>query len=151
MMTAMLHQEIAPGIEPIFIEWAKKDGKPIAYLETPATFPTLADAIPIPVVERTVTTLIADLTIPQKSLMAMYDAWVRRDVRAFCKTVESSPLMAVPEMRKAVLDLRNESWADGLGELMNVDRNTLVAIGALHVCLPGNALECAGIDAQMIG
>jgi hypothetical protein len=73
-VTSALHQQIAPGIEPTFIEWARKDGKPSAYLESPDAYPTLADAVPLAAVERTLAALLADPTVPPKSLMAMCDS-----------------------------------------------------------------------------
>jgi uncharacterized protein len=52
-----------------------------------------------------------------------------------------SPIFSLPGIRSAILDARNCAWAPRVRETLDTPKRTLVVVGALHLCGPGNLIE----------
>lgn len=150
MLSATTLSPMAPGVEPIFLSLASEHGKPIEFLESTSAFPALADAIPVQTIDRTLATMLANLEAARKSQLDMHKAWARADIAEFEKLAREAPLLREPEIKRALLDLRNEAWVPHLQALMNCPQRTLVAVGALHLFVCPTAQQIAGIELQVL-
>ena len=63
----------------------------------------------------------------------MYKAWYDNDQATFDSTYAVIPLMKIPELRVAILDHRNETWALYIVQLLPAAQNILVVVGAGHL------------------
>jgi uncharacterized protein YbaP (TraB family) len=132
------------GIEPTFIQRAAVDGKELQYLELPSDFAALADAIPLQLVDSTLAEMLANPDAVRANQLAMHESWFRGDMQAFSQIAQNLPLLRFPQIKSALLDLRNEAWASKLQERMNyTEKRTLIAVGALHLSyvLRGNSRD----------
>ncbi len=143
-------QRTAPGIEGQFMQWAGEQSKPVQFLETAEQVAAALESAPLSEVYRGLELLASDLSVPQRSLEAMYSAWLRSDLPALFNVATQSPLFHFTGLRAAVLERRNREWALGLSELMESPTRTLVAVGALHLHGVGNAFEYVGRSVRVI-
>ncbi len=150
VLSATVLSPMVGGIEHNFIHWAKEDGKELNYLEPPCAFPALADAIPVELVDSTLANTLADLDAASANQLAMHQAWVSGSMTAFAQIAHKSPLLGVPQIKSALLDLRNQAWAAKLKLLQGCTNRTLVAVGALHLCMHPTAQHFAAVDLQII-
>jgi uncharacterized protein YbaP (TraB family) len=72
----------------------------------------------------------------------MHAAWLDGDLSAVHRIAVESPMFNLPDIRRAILDARNHTWAARISELLARPERTLVVVGALHLCGPGNLVEC---------
>lgn len=150
LLSAVFTQQTVVGIEGQFIQWAKEQSKPVDFLETAEQVAAAFESAPLSEVYGGLDLLASDLSAPQRSLEAMYAAWLRGDLPALCSVATQSPLFHFAGLRAAVLERRNREWVPALSQLMNSPLRTLVAVGALHLHGTGNALECLGRDVQLV-
>ncbi|NIF53560.1 MULTISPECIES: TraB/GumN family protein [Burkholderiaceae] len=137
-----LLQQVVDGVEPRMLRSAMAQAKPCRYLETADEIAAALESIPLPVLGQALEMLMADRAEPQRTLERMYAAWIAGDLGAVERIAVESPMFNLPGIRHAILDVRNRAWAARLHEHANVRERTLVVVGALHLCGPGNLLEC---------
>jgi uncharacterized protein YbaP (TraB family) len=100
------------------------------------------ETIPLEAVGAALGLLMADREEPQRTLERMHDAWLDGDLQAVQRIAVESPMFNLPGIRHAILDARNRAWAARLKERLHERERTLVVVGALHLCGPGNLIEC---------
>ncbi len=137
-----LFQQVVEGVEPRLLRSALTQGKPYRYLETAQDVAASLDSIPLDAIAAALDLLMADLTEPQRTLEKMHAAWIDGDLPAVQRIAVESPMFNLPGIREAILDARNRAWAAHLTALIERPERTLVVVGALHLCGPGNLIEC---------
>ena len=147
-----LFQQVVEGVEPRMLRAAMTEGKPYEYLETAADVAATLDPIPMEALGAALRALMADLDEPQRTLEQMHAAWLEGNVQKVYGIAALSPMFNLGEIRRAVLDARNRAWAQRLKARFIDTRTdaptraprTLIVVGALHLCGPGNLLACLG-------
>jgi uncharacterized protein YbaP (TraB family) len=137
-----LFQQVVEGVEPRMLRSAIAEAKPYRYLETAQDVAALLDTIPLEAVSAALGLLMADRDEPQRTLERMHAAWLEGDLQAVQQIAVESPMFNLPGIRHAILDARNRAWAARLKDLPQQRERTLVVVGALHLCGPGNLIEC---------
>jgi uncharacterized protein YbaP (TraB family) len=128
MVAPALCQRVVEGVEPRMLREAEEV---VASLES----------IPLPAICTGLELLLADLTEPQRTLDRMQAAWLQRDLQGVYDVAAESPMFSLPGIRSAILDARNHAWAPRVREALETPKRTLVVVGALHLCGPGNLIE----------
>ena len=137
-----LFQQVVEGVEPRMLRSAIAQAKPYRYLETAQDVAAALESIPLEAVGAALGLLMADRDEPQRTLERMHAAWLEGDLQAVQQIAIESPMFNLPGIRDAILDMRNRAWAARLKELLEQRERTLVVVGALHLCGPGNLIEC---------
>lgn len=137
-----LFQQVVEGVEPRMLRSALTQAKPYQYLETAQDVAALLESIPLEAVGTALGMLMSDLEEPQRTLERMHAAWLHGDLQAVHQIAVESPMFNLPGIRHAILDARNRVWAARVTELLGRPERTLVVVGALHLCGPGNLIEC---------
>jgi uncharacterized protein YbaP (TraB family) len=137
-----LFQQVVEGVEPRMLRSAIAQGKPYRYLETAREVAAALESIPLEAIGTALGMLTADLDEPQRTLERMHAAWLDGDLPAVHRIAAESPMFNLPGVRHAILDARNRAWATRMTELSSRPERTLVVVGALHLCGPGNLLDC---------
>lgn len=144
LMLGQMKLQLVSGIEPRFKEWGAKDAKPIRYLEQASEAAASFASVPLNDVEASLALVLADLSLPQRDLEALYAAWITGERAQFFAVAGQLPLFSFPTIRKALLDSRNRAWAQPIEQLLSAAEPTLVVVGAAHLCGPANLEECLG-------
>ncbi|SMG14909.1 TraB/GumN family protein [Paraburkholderia susongensis] len=137
-----LLQQVVEGVEPRMLRSAIAQGKPYRYLETAQEVAVALESIPLQVLGAALDMLMADRAEPQRTLERMHVAWLDGDLPSVQRIAVESPMFNLPGIRHAILDVRNRAWAARLNEHIDARERTLVVVGALHLCGPGNLAEC---------
>ncbi len=137
-----LFQQVVEGVEPRMLRSALAQAKPYEYLETAQEVVASLESIPLEAVGAALGMLMCDLDEPQRTLERMYTAWLHGDLQAVHQIAVESPMFNLPGIRSAILDARNRAWAARVKELAGRPERILVVVGALHLCGPGNLIEC---------
>jgi uncharacterized protein YbaP (TraB family) len=137
-----LFQQVVEGVEPRMLRSALTQAKPYQYLETAQDVAASLESIPLEAVGTALGMLMSDLAEPQRTLERMHAAWLNGDLPAVHQIAVESPMFNLPGIRHAILDARNRAWATRLTALLGRPERTLVVVGALHLCGPGNLIEC---------
>jgi len=145
-----LFQQLVDGVEPRMLRWAMAHGKPYEYLETASEVADALETIPLSVVANVLATLMEDLGEPQRTLERMHAVWLEGDLSGVQRIAAESPMFALPEIRRAILDTRNRLWAQRVNKLLARPERTLVVVGALHLCGPGNLVDCLARPVQPV-
>jgi uncharacterized protein YbaP (TraB family) len=141
MVAPTLCQRVVEGVEPRMLREAAAQAKPYRFLETVDEVVASLESIPLPAICAGLELLLADLTEPQRTLERMQAAWLQRDLQAIYDVAAESPMFSLPGIRSAILDARNRAWAPRVREVLDTRERTLVVVGALHLCGPGNLIE----------
>ncbi|RDK01264.1 TraB/GumN family protein [Paraburkholderia lacunae] len=136
-----LFQQVVEGVEPRMLRSAIAQGKPYRYLETAEEVAASLESIPLEAVSAALGLLISDLKEPQRTLERMHAAWLHGDLQAVHEIAVESPMFNLPGIRHAILDARNHAWAERVTAMLGRPERTLVVVGALHLCGPGNLIE----------
>lgn len=137
-----LFQQVVEGVEPRMLRSAQTQAKPYRYLETAQDVAASLESISLEAVGSALGMLMSDLDEPQRTLERMHAAWLHGDLQAVYQIAIESPMFNLPGIRHAILDARNRAWAARVKELLGRPERTLVVVGALHLCGPGNLVEC---------
>ncbi len=137
-----LFQQVVEGVEPRMLRSAITQAKPYRYLETALEVAEALESIPLDAIGAALGLLISDLDEPQRTLERMHAAWLEGDLATVHRIAVESPMFNLPGIRHAILDARNRIWAARLTEQLTRPERTLVVVGALHLCGPGNLIEC---------
>jgi uncharacterized protein YbaP (TraB family) len=137
-----LFQQVVEGVEPRMLRSAIAQAKPYRYLETAREVATLLESIPLDAIGAALDLLMADRDEPQRTLERMHAAWLEGDLQAVQQIAVGSTMFNLPGIRHAILDARNRAWAQRLKDILQQRERTLVVVGALHLCGPGNLIEC---------
>ncbi|MEW9580896.1 TraB/GumN family protein [Paraburkholderia sp. DGU8] len=137
-----LFQQVVEGVEPRMLRSAIAQAKPFSYLETAQDVAAALETIPLEAIGAALRLLMADREEPQRTLERMHEAWLNGDLQAVQRIADESPMFNLPGIRHAILDARNRAWAKRLQACLDERARTLVVVGALHLCGPGNLIEC---------
>jgi len=116
-------------------QFAVENGRAIEFLESPAEFATLLDAVDSSVIVSTMPPMLEE-EAPRRNLKLindMYEAWYQSDVASFDRVYLSTALMKIVELRAAMIDRRNENWLSKIESLVPSLQNTLIVVGAGHL------------------
>jgi uncharacterized protein YbaP (TraB family) len=138
-------QSCEPGVEAQLLGRAKADGKATSQLERGEDLCNAFGSAPLESIEAGIKHALLDAGDAQSRLQSMYDAWFARDRAGLLAAAEASGMFEIPALREAGLILRNRAWAPKIRDLTNGTRRTLVVVGAMHLCGPGNLEECLGV------
>ncbi|MFM0218630.1 MULTISPECIES: TraB/GumN family protein [Paraburkholderia] len=136
-----LFQQLVEGVEPRMLRWATGEGKAYEFLETAQEVAGALESIPLDAVAAALELLMADISEPQRTVERMHEAWLDGDLSAVHRIAVESPMFNLPDIRRTILDGRNHMWAARINELLARPERTLVVVGALHLCGPGNLVE----------
>ncbi|HEY4296965.1 MAG TPA: TraB/GumN family protein [Paraburkholderia sp.] len=145
-----LFQQVVEGVEPRMLRSAIAQAKPYCYLETAQEVAAVLESIPLEAIGAALGLLMADREEPQRTLERMHVAWLDGDLQAVQQIAVESPMFNLPGVRHAILDARNRAWAERLKERLGQRERTLVVVGALHLCGPGNLIECLGQPVEAV-
>jgi uncharacterized protein YbaP (TraB family) len=137
-----LFQQVVEGVEPRMLRSAITQGKPYRYLETAQEVAASLESIPLDAIGAALGLLMSDLAEPQRTLERMHAAWLDGDLAEMQRIAAESPMFNLPGIREAILDARNRAWAARLKDLATRPERTLIVVGALHLCGPGNLIDC---------
>ena len=143
-------QEVALGVESALLQSCAIDGKPIDVLETAAEARAAFDSAAPEDVERVVVACVRDMPHAQQRLLRLHAAWLARDRAAMHAAAADSPFGASAALWEAGIARRNRAWALKLEPLLATSRRTLVVVGALHLCGPGNLEECLDVEFRQV-
>ena len=138
-------QQLELGIESEFLRRCAIDGKPLDVLESVGDLRAAFDSAPLPEVEKVIAACLSDMPTAQDRLLRLHAAWLARDREAMYAIAAGSPIGASAAMWEAGLARRNRIWGLKLQEVLATPQRTLVVVGALHLCGPGNLEECLGV------
>ena len=135
-----------PGVEAAVLARAATDKKTLQALESADDLRRAFGAAPLAAIEDALDQMLVDLPSLQRRLEALHAAW-RTGVRAaVLDAAKESAMFKSPALHDAGLASRNRAWARQLRPMMVLPRRTLVVVGALHLCGPGNLEECLGVS-----
>jgi uncharacterized protein YbaP (TraB family) len=137
-----LFQQVVEGVEPRMMRSALAQSKPYEYLETADDVAAALESIPLEALGAALDLLMADRDEPQRTLERMHAAWLGGDLDAVQQVAVESPMFNLPGIREAILERRNRAWAARLAQRTGRPQRTLVVVGALHLCGPGNLIDC---------
>lgn len=144
LMAPSFVMRTSDGVEPNLKRMADRDGKGVMHLEKSADIGAAFESVPIQEVLMGLEMFTRDLSMPQRVLEQMHIAWVQRDLAALYSAAQQSPTFHLSAFRDAALFVRNRRWAPLVHDHMKSRIKTLVVIGSLHLCGPGNVIECVG-------
>ncbi|WP_233802541.1 TraB/GumN family protein [Paraburkholderia sp. HP33-1] len=145
-----LLQQVVEGVEPRMLRSAIAQAKPYRYLESAQDVAVALESIPLEAIAAALDMLMADRGEPQRTLERMHAAWLEGDLHAIQQIAVESPMFNLPGIRHAILDARNRAWAARLNGLLDTRERTLVVVGALHLCGPGNLSDCLARPVQAV-
>jgi len=146
---AFLVQKV-DGVEARFLRSAIEHSKAIQFLETAQDVARAFDSIPLAEIQADLKNLVSDLSGPQRVLTQMHSAWLTRDLEAFWLVASKLPMMKFPGARNAVLDSRNLAWVPPIRQILGSTKRTLIVVGALHLCGPGNLIDLLACNLEQI-
>jgi uncharacterized protein YbaP (TraB family) len=135
-----------PGVEAAVLARAAVDGKALQTLETADDLRRAFDCAPLAVVEDALDQVLLDLPLLQQRFEALHAAWLTGDRAAVLEVGSQAVMFKIPALHEAGLVSRNRAWATKVRQLMALPHRTLVVVGALHLCGPGNLEECLGVQ-----
>lgn len=138
-------QQAEPGIELAFMNRRAIDGKPVDVLETEGDVRVAFDSAPLPEVEKVIEACLRDAPTAQGRFLRLHAAWLARDRAGMYAIAADSPFGASDAMWEAGIARRNRAWALKLQTLLTTSQRTLVVVGAMHLCGPGNLEACLGV------
>lgn len=145
-----LLQQVVEGVEPRMLRSAIAQAKPYRYLESARDVAVALESIPLQAIAAALEMLMADRGEPQRTLERMHAAWLEGDLHAIQRIAVESPMFNLPGIRQAILDVRNHAWAARLKPWLDARERTLVVVGALHLCGPGNLIDCLARPVQAV-
>lgn len=144
LFTPLRACSLVEGVESLFRHRAAQDNKAVRFLESGAECAAAFDTAPIDEIIQSLELFASNASAFQPLLVKMYDAWIRQDLHGVFDA--RLPAVRLPGIHHAALTVRNRAWVPVLEAVMDTDKRTLIAVGALHFCGPGNVLELLGRD-----
>ena len=139
-------QRVTPGIESALLQCCAIDGKRVDVLETAGDVRAAFESASPDEVDRLVAACVRDMPNAQYRLIRLHAAWLARDRVAMHAAALDSPFGASAAMWEAGIVRRNRAWATTLRARLATSSKTLVVVGAMHLCGPGNLEECLGVQ-----
>jgi uncharacterized protein len=120
------------GLDKHFYARARKDGKPVAALETVDFQFDLLNGLSKEESELLMKTTLEDIDRAKKECAEMINAWRTGNAEALDKLLNEASREA-PVLFKRLLTDRNYNWAPKIREWLQGDKNVLVVVGAAHL------------------
>jgi uncharacterized protein YbaP (TraB family) len=127
-------QPYAPGVETQFLSSARTQGKPTYTLETGASIAALLDRVPPEVIVAYMTRVLDAPDLACRRIRQLHQGWLERSLAAMYEAARETPVFQNPALKQAVLTGRNLAWMPRLRLALQSPRNTLIVVGALHLC-----------------
>ncbi|WP_062112630.1 TraB/GumN family protein [Collimonas pratensis] len=150
LVASMFHMQMAEGVDTRFFRSATEQSKAIHFLETAQDVALAFGSIPLVEIHAGLKELVSDLSEPQRVFTNMHNAWLTRDVEALWLVASKLPIMKSQGARNAVFDFRNQAWAPVIQQMLGTTKRTLVVVGALHLCGPGNLIDRLGHNVEQV-
>jgi len=131
--------DFAAGVEDLVTVQARRAGKTIRYLETPAEVPAALDELPIGTYIEAYD-LMQDVELRRQHLSDLFAAWSGRSVGGVESVMTRAPLMRVTQLREALFENRNRKWIPKIIEIIKSGRNSVIFVGAGHLGGPSGLL-----------
>jgi uncharacterized protein YbaP (TraB family) len=141
LLSTLFAQRTQSGIEQFFTQRSIEQSRTPQYLETSEDIAAIFDGVEYADICKGLETLALDLSAPQRAVEETYSAWFRGDLAGVGAVALKSPLFALPHVKAAVIDRRNQNWIPHLQRVLESPARTLVAVGALHLHGSGSVLE----------
>lgn len=129
------------GIEPHFLRFAQRDGKPVRYLEHADVVSQSFDTADIKEIEAAIHFTLSTRNLAQKNFVDAHSAWSTRDREQLVAIASATTFFTYPSLKAALLEYRNKAWASAIESLLPSRKPTLVVVGALHFCGSQNLLD----------
>ena len=143
-------QQLELGVEPALMQRRLADGKPLDALETVTDVRAGFDSVPLREVEKVMLACLHDMPRAQDRLLRLHAAWLAGDRAAMYANAADSPMGASAAMWEAGVARRNRAWGLKLQPLLKTTRRTLIVVGPLHLCGPGNLEACLGVGFRRV-
>ncbi|MBP7951642.1 MAG: TraB/GumN family protein [Verrucomicrobiales bacterium] len=128
------------GVEAAFEKKAAADGKPVTGLETVDFQLGLFLDMPLALQDQMLRETLAQLKRTGKIMEEMIGWWRTGDDAALGKSMHEE-FADFPEIEKRLLLDRNAAWVPKVEKLLAGDKNTLLIVGAGHLCGKGSVID----------
>jgi uncharacterized protein len=91
------------------------------------------NAVPIDDMQNALRGALRDRSLVQSRFVEMHSAWLSHDFSRLLTAAESTPLLALPTLRSALIENRNRNWLSQIEAMLNTGHRILVVVGALHL------------------
>ncbi|MGN6375380.1 MAG: TraB/GumN family protein [Sphingomonas sp.] len=127
----------ANGPEAVLTAAAKREGKPVAGLETARQQLGYLDGLPEDAQISFLNSTVKDLPKAGQDIDEMVADWARGDPKALADLMNDD-LDDQPVLRRTLLTDRNARWADWIAMRMRTPGTVFIAVGAGHLAGPGS-------------
>lgn len=128
------------GVDMQLWTWGKSAGKELGALETAEDqIRIFADMPENQQVQFLIATL-EEVSAPQATLDALFDAWKKGDVAKLDKTLNGE-MDAFPALRKALYEDRHVKWLPQIERMTTDGKTHVVIVGAAHLTGKGSVIE----------
>ncbi|MBI5442621.1 MAG: TraB/GumN family protein [Deltaproteobacteria bacterium] len=128
------------GVDRHFFERAKKSGKAVVGLESPAAPLGIFDSLTEAEQESLLTEALNELASGEQDLKTIYDAWRSGDAGALASALQE-PLAREPGLFRKLLTDRNEQWLPRIEGFLKETKTYFVVVGAAHLVGDHGLLE----------
>ena len=127
-------QPYAPGVEAQFLGCSATQNKPTFMLETGASVAALLDRVPVEVIVNYMTNLLDAPELARVRARQLHQAWLDCSLSSMYEVARDTPIFQTEALKEAILTQRNRAWMPSLRLALQAPRNTLIVVGALHLC-----------------
>lgn len=128
------------GLDFHFGELAAKDEKTVAGFETIGFQLGLFANLSPKVQEEMILQAIEEAAEAKDSIEKMRRAWLEADCAGLAEQINES-FEGFPDIKKLLLDDRNERWIPQLEKYLNGNQSVMVVVGAGHLCGTGSVVD----------
>jgi uncharacterized protein YbaP (TraB family) len=123
--------------------------KPVIFLEGEEDLGTQAEFAPEEDWCNSIHNLASDPRRVRDHFVAVFDAWRNADLPRVSELIDSAP-GSTETMKRALIVNRNLAWLPKIKELMQSQKDVLIAVGVAHLCGPGNLFELLGVTPRLV-
>lgn len=133
------------GLDAHMAGLARRDGKPIAGLETFEEQIAFFDSLPVALQSDMLLEALAEIEDLEAGMARTVEAWRRGDT-AYLADELLEELRRYPDLYDRLVTERNRKWAPRIAALLEREGDYLVVVGALHLVGPDSVLALLAAD-----
>lgn len=122
---------MVPGVEGQLINKAKRQKKPIYWIEKGADVAPKFDAVPVSYYIDQITSMLADQPKVRDGVQRIHTDWLSGEL---ARTALELPVFATPVLHETFFAGRNRTWMPIIQRGIKARRRALFLVGALHLC-----------------